>query len=199
MNYSPPCSSLSMGFSRQEYWSSLPCPPPGRDLPDPGIEPGSPALQADSLLSEPPGKPHVINRVYLKTTKPLESLVGNYGNSTLAFFPCLPSGGHNDKEQMNLELDGGESAIAPEEIFCGAQTLCPVSWGPTHIPWAVANWLSHPAWASHACPRHCDCKCSSFYVEDHFPSFPTWQNSSPPWRPSSYHAIWEADPVSPTQ
>jgi len=43
-------------FSRQEYWSRLPCPPPG-DLPNPGIEPGSPALQADSLLSEPPGKP----------------------------------------------------------------------------------------------------------------------------------------------
>ena len=37
---------LSMGFSRQEYWSGLPCPPPG-DLPDPGIEPASPALQAD--------------------------------------------------------------------------------------------------------------------------------------------------------
>ena len=46
---------LSMGFSRQEYWSGLPFPPPG-DLPDPGIEPGSPALQPDSLLSEPPGK-----------------------------------------------------------------------------------------------------------------------------------------------
>ena len=44
------------GFSRQEYWSGLPCPPPG-DLPDPGIEPGSPALQADSLPSKPPGKP----------------------------------------------------------------------------------------------------------------------------------------------
>ena len=41
------------GFSRQEYWSGLPCPPPG-DLPYPGIEPRSPALQADSLLSEPP-------------------------------------------------------------------------------------------------------------------------------------------------
>ena len=44
------------GFSRQEYWSGLPCPPPG-DLPNPGIEPKSPALQADSLPAEPPGKP----------------------------------------------------------------------------------------------------------------------------------------------
>ena len=45
-----------MGFSRQEYWSGLPCPPPG-DLPNPGIKPRSPRLQADSLPSEPPGKP----------------------------------------------------------------------------------------------------------------------------------------------
>ena len=47
---------LSKGFSRQEYWSGLQFPSPG-DLPNPGIEPGSPALQADSLLSKAPGKP----------------------------------------------------------------------------------------------------------------------------------------------
>ena len=44
----------SMEFSRQEYWSGLPFPSPG-DLPDPGVKPGSPALQADALPSEPPG------------------------------------------------------------------------------------------------------------------------------------------------
>ena len=44
------------GSSRQEYWSGLPCSPP-RDLPNPGIEPGSPALQEDSVPSEPPEKP----------------------------------------------------------------------------------------------------------------------------------------------
>ena len=49
---------LSMGFSRQEYWRGLLCPPPG-DLPDPWIKPGSPALQANSLQSEPPGKSRV--------------------------------------------------------------------------------------------------------------------------------------------
>ena len=47
---------LSMGFSRQEHWRGLPFPSPG-DLPDPGIKPGSPALQADSLPAKPPGKP----------------------------------------------------------------------------------------------------------------------------------------------
>ena len=46
----------SIGFSRQEYWSGLPFPFPG-DLPNPGIEPGSPTLEADALTSEPPGKP----------------------------------------------------------------------------------------------------------------------------------------------
>ena len=43
-----------MGFSRQEYWSGLPLPPPGAH--DPGIEPGVPTLYADALSSEPPGK-----------------------------------------------------------------------------------------------------------------------------------------------
>ena len=49
-------ASLSIGFSRQEYWSGLPFPS-SRNLPNPWIEPRSRALQADSLLSEPPGKP----------------------------------------------------------------------------------------------------------------------------------------------
>ena len=47
---------LSKEFSRQEYWSGLPFPPPGH-LPNPGIELRTPALEADSLPSEPPGKP----------------------------------------------------------------------------------------------------------------------------------------------
>ena len=53
---------LSVGFSRQEYWSGLLHPPPG-DHPDPGIKPRSPTVQVDSLPSKPPGKPsytHVI-------------------------------------------------------------------------------------------------------------------------------------------
>ena len=54
MNYIAHKAPLSMGFSGQEYWSGLPFPPPG-DLPDPGIKPWSPALQAES-----PGKPTYI-------------------------------------------------------------------------------------------------------------------------------------------
>ena len=52
---------LSMGFSRQEYWSELPFPSLG-DLPDPGTEPRSPALHTDALPSEPPGKPITIEQ-----------------------------------------------------------------------------------------------------------------------------------------
>ena len=55
---------LSMGFS-QEYWSGLPFPPPG-DLPNPGIDPASPALQADSSLTEPSGKPGLDSITCLK-------------------------------------------------------------------------------------------------------------------------------------
>ena len=56
---------LSMEFSRQEYWSGLPFPSPG-DLPNPGVEPGFPALHADSLPSEPPRKPTVILKISFK-------------------------------------------------------------------------------------------------------------------------------------
>ena len=58
-------ASQSMGFSRQEHCSGLPFPPP--DLPDPGIESTSPALQADFFFTtEPPGEPmlHFVNREY---------------------------------------------------------------------------------------------------------------------------------------
>ena len=55
MDHTLPGSSGPLGFSRQEYWRGLSCPPPG-DLPNSGMEPRSPALWVDSLPSEPPGK-----------------------------------------------------------------------------------------------------------------------------------------------
>ena len=60
-------ASLSVGFSRQEYWSALPFPSQGY-LPDPGTEPGSPSLRADALTSEPSGKPK-----YAAAAKSLQS------------------------------------------------------------------------------------------------------------------------------
>jgi len=51
---------LSMGFSRQEYWSGLPWPPPG-DLPSPGIKPASPTLAGGFFTTVPPGKPRCVD------------------------------------------------------------------------------------------------------------------------------------------
>ena len=72
-----------MEFSRQEYWSGLPFPSPG-DLPDPGIEPGSPALQVDYLPAELPGKPH-----FRKGLFPMNPLFP--APPTFLLFPKQPS------------------------------------------------------------------------------------------------------------
>ena len=86
---------LSMEFSRQEYWSGLPFPSPG-DLPDPGIEPGSPALHAGALPSEPPGKPpprmvplffnhpEPLNPIFPAQTMPLPTPISKLTQETLA-------------------------------------------------------------------------------------------------------------------
>ena len=58
-------TSPSIGFSRQEYWSGLALPS-SEDLPDPGIKPGSPALSADALPSEPPGSPIHVRPLLIK-------------------------------------------------------------------------------------------------------------------------------------
>ena len=74
MNGSQPGSSVHGIFLKQEYWSGLPFPSPG-DLPNPGIEPGSPALQADTIPSEPPGKP-ILDYIHTNqdTRLPLSSM-----------------------------------------------------------------------------------------------------------------------------
>ena len=76
-------ASLSMEFSRQEYWSRLPFSSPG-DLSDPAIEPRYPALQADSLPSEPPGKPPVPKTSAERTTGSFTPY-----RVTSAYFPSL--------------------------------------------------------------------------------------------------------------
>ena len=71
-----------MGFSRQEYWSGLPFPSPG-DLPNPGIKPRSPGLQADSLRSEPPGKPpDCLGLILISRARCLSSFLAVYRSSS---------------------------------------------------------------------------------------------------------------------
>ena len=77
----------SMGLSGQEHWSGLPFPSPG-DLPDPGIEPRSPTLQADTLTSEPPGKPHI--RIYMYI-KPIQFFFFNSTFQTLRSWDLVPT------------------------------------------------------------------------------------------------------------
>ena len=72
------CSApLTTGYSRQEYWSGLPFPSPG-DLPDPGIEPRSPAMEADALTSEPP-------RMKQKNKKVTRSMIQSKSNKNAKF------------------------------------------------------------------------------------------------------------------
>ena len=66
----------SMGLSRQEYWSGLPFPSPG-DLPDPGIKSRSPSLLADSLSSDPLGKPHTMKYQTIKKKKGNNAICSN--------------------------------------------------------------------------------------------------------------------------
>ena len=94
----------SMRFSRHDYWSGLPFPSPG-DLPNPGIKPGSPALQTEALPSEPPGKlsltEHSKNSLYLDQSSPqycyrdlLSHSVSYSVKFSLEFRCSLPGGKH---------------------------------------------------------------------------------------------------------
>ena len=97
-----------LGFSRQEYWSGLPCPPPG-DLPNPGIEPRSPELQADSLLSEPPGNPVKQPNPCATTTK---------GHVSRAWAPQLlsPCSGTREAGASQLEYSLPTPATTPHPL-----------------------------------------------------------------------------------
>ena len=114
---------LSMGFSRQEYWSGLPFPSPG-DLPNSGIEPRSPALQADALFSEPPGKSgiHIFS---------LNLSLDSYGQFTQ--WPC---------KQLKLDVSKTELIIHSLVI---STTIHPVS---LQSPFNLHS-LSHFSSSSH--------------------------------------------------
>ena len=121
---------LSMGFSKQEYWSGLPCPPPG-DIPDPGIKPMSlmfPALAGRFFTTSTTGKPnkpfavHLLSRVQHFT---IPWSIGRQAARSMGFsrqeyqngLPCPPSGdlpnpGIRPKSLMSLELVGGFSTTS---------------------------------------------------------------------------------------
>ena len=91
----------SMGFSRQEYWSGLPFHSPG-DLPNPGIEPGSPALEADALTFEPPGKPIALYKC--SSSKTIAKNNDDYIYIYIYIYICIYIHTHMENEQFPTYL-----------------------------------------------------------------------------------------------
>ena len=120
----------SMGFSRQEYWSGLPFPPPG-DPPHPGIEPRSPILQADSLPSEPPRKPfYSYSYVNVYTTEHKEFASWTHQRLLVWSFPLRvliitsPLWGHQNWMSAGRHLFGDAVASREgEKVTCRATCL----------------------------------------------------------------------------
>jgi len=168
-------ASLSMGFSRQEYWSGLPFPSPG-DLPNPGIEPGSPVLQADRVLSEPPGKPHYRERILAIPTREEKCLL--VGEEPSQYEKELryqekekwtlcrgkPLSVHAQQDSSSLSEAGKmESPAQPllEPSWCSAGVHCGLDREPDLLSWGFGK-------KTHAQPR------SMFLCVD---SFPELQNA----------------------
>ena len=104
-------ASPSMGFSRQGYWSGLPFPSPG-DLSDTGIEPRSPALQADALPSEPPGKPQYCLK-----------LINKKNSSRSSFFRIIVNHKRNwNRQRLNL-IASAKRKLEQEEWVEGLSAL----------------------------------------------------------------------------
>ena len=123
---------LSMGFSRQEYWSGLPFPSPG-DLLDPGIEPRSPSLQADSLPPEPAGKPKIheseSRSVVSKSLQPYGCTVHGILQARKLQWVAFPFSRGSSKPRVQTQV----SCIAG-----GAFTVSTTNW---HLPRAFAICL----------------------------------------------------------
>ena len=121
-----------MEFSRQEYWSGLPFPSPG-DLPDPGIKPGSPALQADALPSEPLGKPIVGQGDQLNSQDSNGAWKENYG-----FVPRIWG-------RLNEKLFLWVSVYCEPSSFCYSRSCSRKTWHFTQFYYymmcqAELNW-----------------------------------------------------------
>ena len=112
----------SMGFSRQEYWSGFPFPSPG-DLPDPGIKPRSPSLQADTLSSEPPGK------LYMTTGKTISLTVWTFVGKKLCVCHSFPS-----KEQASFNLMAADTVHS--DFGAQENKICHCFHFSSYLPWS---------------------------------------------------------------
>ena len=135
-------SDMIKGFSRQEYCSGLPCPPPG-DVPHPGIEPGSLALQADSWPSEPPGKP--------LWSRELWSSQALYKTNTINIWSCVElkhtktsKKTHNPAVLLNLLISSTSLCVC----VCVCVCLC-VRAHACGLRWKTRIQLSHCSCSIH--------------------------------------------------
>ena len=130
-------ASPSMGFSRQENWSGLSFPSPG-DLPDPGIKPGSPALQAAALPSESPGNPYSIIKMQVRGhilqehSSVLAQLLSILSSRTRAYFHPLSAPITALRNQCYNSLM--TLTLARHGLYlCTQRSLCNVHWMKQHL------------------------------------------------------------------
>ena len=109
-------ATQSMGFSRQEYWSGLPCPPPG-DLPDPGIKPVSQHLlhwQVDSLPLAPPGKPHTLYNAFNDCTS--QSALISHASKVMLKILQARLQQYVNRELLDVQADFRKSRATRDQI-----------------------------------------------------------------------------------
>ena len=155
-----------MGFPRQECWSGLPFPSP-EDLPDPGIEPGCPVLQADTSPSEPPGKPcREGGTLQTKNTGMCPQCLGYTvcPHSQRVCFPCLHCLGSRLLCQKLFEASPGLYALPRSKLlrfrYSGSPQRCRLSWAfilcPSQVRAAqVTGCLARAVTATYRFPCPC--------------------------------------------
>ena len=136
MDYIAHQAPLSTGFSRQEYWSGSPFPSPG-DLPNPGMDPRSPAFQADSLLAEAPGEP---TYKFFKCESPRTSAGGFPLNRQCSRARCLQGG--RARLLICWLLFGRTRLPRTDGLLVVSIPRAPPSTGPAC--WKAQTW-KHPA------------------------------------------------------
>ena len=147
------------GFSRQEYQSRLPCPPMG-DLPNRGIEPRSCALQADSLLSEPPGKPAVLSNI--KWEK-----MGFLGDTSGKECTCQ-CGRHRDTGSIpGLGRSPGGGYGNPLQYSCLENPMDRRAlWSTVYRVAESRTQLKQ--WSTHTAEKRCMCVYVQMYIKDKY-------------------------------
>ena len=134
---------LSTEFPRQEYWNGLPFPPP-MDLLNPGTEPGSLALQADSLLSEPLGKPQHPQKTRYSQVKEARFESRSFWFQEPSFH--CPEFYSISAERRNMLFRGTTEKILRSFDVLEGSVHHKVGWRRSHLSWKQSQICWHPSW-----------------------------------------------------